>query len=94
LPDGPHSITIYASDTSYNVGTSEPVYFSSETIYFTIDSALTVAQPDDTSSKDHSPGDSSTEPLQTILIAAAIITAVALAAATVVYYKKRKTKNS
>jgi hypothetical protein len=94
LMDGPHSITVYATDPSYNVGASEPVYFSSETIYFTIDSALTIAPPDNKSPTDHNQGDSSLEPLQTILIAAAIITVAALTAATAVYYKKRKTKNN
>ena len=93
LADGPHSITVYATDPSYNVGASEPVYFSSETIYFTIDSALTVNPPNDTP-KDHNPGNTALEPLQTALIAIVIIITAALAATIAVYYKKHKTKNN
>ena len=92
LADGQHRLTVYARDTSYNIGTSEPVFFSSETIYFTIDAALTIAPPDDTSSTGHNPTDSSIEQAQIILIAAAIITTAAITAATTIYYKKHKTK--
>jgi hypothetical protein len=87
LADGQHNITVYARDTSYNVGTSEPVFFSSETIYFTTEAAITIAQPDDTSS-----GNTTLDSLQLVLIVTATITAAALAAATFIYYRKHKTR--
>jgi hypothetical protein len=86
LTDGVHSITVYATDEDYNIGTSEPVYFSSETIYFTTTAALTIAPPDNTSPTDDEQKDSTENQLQTVLTATAIATITVFAAATTIYY--------
>jgi hypothetical protein len=99
LPEGPHNITVYASDVAHNAGASDTIQFSSETIYFTISESLVAVTPPQnpsqtspqTPTQTTSPESSASFPLIWIATASALVAAVGVA--TVVYVKKfRKTR--
>jgi hypothetical protein len=88
LVDGEHNITVYAQDNSHNTGASNPVYFTSQTITFTIDSNVAPA-PQTTSNNSQT---KNTEPLQTITLIAAMAIAIVAVCVALILYKKSTPK--
>jgi hypothetical protein len=98
LTEGPHNITVYASDVAYNAGASDTIYFSSETVYFTISESLVAETPPQNPSQTspqipkQTTSPESSEPFPLIWIATASALVVAVGVAGLVYFKKsRKT---
>jgi len=80
LSDGPHNITVYASDTSFNAGASDVVRFSSGTIYFTVMQDAVQITP--------SPGPSPEAPAFPALIIVSTVIAATLVGG-LIYKRKR-----
>jgi hypothetical protein len=89
LPEGQHNITVFASDTSYNAGASDTVYFSSETIYFTITQNAVLETPPPQTTSPTSPTESS-EPLPVAGIAVGATLVAAGGVAGLVYFQKSR----
>jgi hypothetical protein len=82
LTDGQHSITVFASDTSYNAGSSNTVYFSSETIYFSISQSAVLETPSpQTTASPPEP----TEPVQVTGIIAALAIVIGIGLVGLIY---------
>jgi hypothetical protein len=86
LTDGPHNITVFASDTSYNAGASEIVQFSSGTIYFTISQGAVLVTPVPSST----PTLSDTEPFPATLVTVSIAAVAVAGVGLLFYFTKHK----
>jgi hypothetical protein len=89
LTEGPHNITVYAVDTSNTIGSSGPIYFTSETIYFEISASS--QQTPTTNPTESSPTLVPGTPLFEIaLIISAAVIAVAASLGIIFHLRARK----